>query len=261
MFPIIKSLLLVIIAMGSLTATSLGQPLPPAPPVPPELDKILSDTTKWWMQSSWHFQVQGKPLSQVYEDFNLITDSLEKSLEGVCKKLKIRNAGLIQWYGLPGPVDSKGNITKAYPEFGIVVATYNDTSRNFATVQMIQVLLGKSWGVPRSVFLSEGLAVALEGAFGQGKQRHKVQEAIRNLMAQNRIPPIIELTKDFYHYPEAQSLAVAGSFLGFLLERFGTAPMKGLYVLADNNNFQAIFEKIYGHPLTEVEQEWLQTLR
>jgi hypothetical protein len=261
MFHIIRSLVLMVITVVIITTTAFGQPRPPAPSLPADLNKILSDTTKWWMQSSWHFQVYGRPLSQVYDDFNLITDSLEKTLDEVCKSLKIHNAGLIQWYGLPEALDDKGSIAKSYPEFGIVVATYNDTLKNFATIQMNQVLLGKKWGVPKSVFLSVGMAVALEGAYGQGKQRRKVSETIRNLAAQNRIPAITELVKDFRKYPESQSLAVAGSFLGFLLKRFGPAPLKALYTLAGNDNFQKNFEQIYGHPLRDVEQEWLKTIR
>jgi hypothetical protein len=176
---------------------AIGQYTPPTPPVPAELNDILSDSTNWWVQSSWHFQVHGRPLSAVYQDFNLITDSLEKSLTQVCKELKIRDAGLIQWYGFPGPVDSNGSIAKSYPEFGVVLTTYTDSLKNFATKQMIQVLLRRSWGAPQCVFMSEGLATALEGAFGRGKHWRQVQETIRQLSAQNRIPSIADLTRIF----------------------------------------------------------------
>jgi hypothetical protein len=261
MQPIARYSLIAVAIMGTMWGTVAGQKRDSLPPVPPELEAIIQDSTNWWMQSSWHFQVYGRPLSTVYEDFNLITDSLEKSLKVVTTRLKIRDAGLFQWYGLPGPVDADGHVSKAYPEFGVVLATYVDTLRHFATREVIHVLLGRTWGTPRSMFMREGLACALEGSFSMGKERWDVHTNAQSLVRQGRVPSIAKLERDFDNYRQEVSWSVAGSFLDFLINRFGVAPVKALYQLAGTRDFSEMFEKIYGHRLTDVEREWLQTLR
>ncbi|KPL07593.1 hypothetical protein AMJ86_03890, partial [bacterium SM23_57] len=188
-------------------------------PVPPELDVIIQDSTNWWMQNSWHFNVYGRPLSQVYEDFNLITDSLERSLDHVCKLFRIRDAGLISWYGLPGPVDSLGSTGKAYPDFGIVLSTYNDTLRHYATRQVTQVLLGRTWGTPKSPFMEEGVVAMVEEWVGFDQDRQRVQDVVANLANRGKIPSIDRLVADFDTYPKNQSYSVAASFLSYLFSR------------------------------------------
>lgn len=236
-------------------------PKPGVMPVPPELEAVLQDSTNWWMQSSWHFQVYGRPLSVVYEDFNRITDSLETFLEHIKTQLKIRDPGLIQWYGLPEPVDKQGSIGKVYPEFGIVLSCYTDSLRHYATRYVTHAVLYRSWGDARSLFMHEGVAVMLEGAFGLGNDRKKVNTEIRQLARRGAIPPIAKVASDFYEYPESVALAVSGSFLEFLLERWGTAPLKGLYILVKRDNLPDTFEKVYGVPLSSAEQEWQQWLK
>lgn len=248
------------ISLATVT-TGLYQKSDYVQPFPPELDVIIQDSTNWWMQTSWHFNVYGRPLSQVYEDFNLITDSLERSLDRVCKLFKIRDAGLISWYGLPGPLDSSGNIGKAYPEFGIVLSTYNDTLRHYATRQVIQVLLSRTWGTPKSPFMEEGVVAMVEEWVGLDQNRQKVQDVVANLAKLGKIPSIHRLMADFDTYPTNQAYSVAASFLNYLFNRFGIAPLRALYILAKPEDFPATFEKIYGHPFPRVEQEWLQTIK
>jgi hypothetical protein len=229
--------------------------------LPPELNDIIQDSSSWWMQNSWHFNVYGRPLSQVYQDFNLITDSLERHLDYVTKRLNIRDPGLIQWYGLPGPVDSTGAIAKAYPEFGIVLATYNDTLRNFASVQVTQVILGRAWGMPKSPFMSEGMAAAMEGYIGIGNHREKVEEAVRRLKRRGKLPAINNVITQFDSYPRNEAVSVAASFLNYVLDRYGVAPMKALYILAKGGDFRSTFQKIYARQLTVVEKDWVATIR
>jgi len=233
----------------------------PVVSLPPELDTVLGDSSSWWMQNSWHFNVYGRPLSRVYQDFNLITDSLEKHLEHVTKRLNIRNAGLISWYGFPDSLPSKQGIAKAYTEIGIVTSVYNDTLRSFATVQVTQVILGRSWGTPKSRFMSDGMAAAMEGWVGFGKSRQRVRDVVQTLAAHGKIPSIGRLIKEFDKYPANESTAVAGSFLDFLLGKYGVAPLKAIYILAKGEDFAAMFEEVYGRKLSVVEQDWLKTIR
>ena len=96
---------------------------------------------------------------------------------------------------------------------------------------------------------------------GFNHNRQKVQDVVANLAKRGKIPSIHRLMTDFDTYPQNQSYSVAASFLSYLFNRFGIAPLRALYILAKSENFPSTFEKIYGHPFPRVEQEWLQTIK
>jgi hypothetical protein len=261
MKKLIASLLISAIVLSCIINSALAQQKSQAQNLPPELNDIIQDSSSWWMQNSWHFNVYGRPLSQVYTDFNMITDSLERHLDHVTKRLNIRDAGLIQWYGLPGPVDSAGAIAKAYPTFGIVLATYNDTLRNFATPEVTQVLLGRAWGTPKSPFMSDGMAAAMDGYVGFGNNRKQVQDVVGTLKRRGKLPSISDVIAHFDRYPRDEAISVAASFLNYLLDHYGVAPMKALYILARGRGFEDTFQKVYQRQLAAVEKDWVTAIK
>jgi len=257
----IRYFLLCLGIMAWWSNATMAQRNSPTVSLPPELDTVLRDSSSWWMQNSWHFNVYGLPLSRVYQDFNLITDSLEKHLEHVTRRLNVRNVGLISWYGFPDSIPSGKGTAKAYPEFGIVASVYNDSLRNFATIEVTQVILGRSWGTPRSRFMSDGMAAAMEGWVGFGKNRQRIQEVVWTLYARGEIPPIHDLIKNFDNYDAIESASVAASFLEYLLDKYGVAPLRAIYILAKGDDFPATFEKVYGRKLSAVEQDWVWNIK
>ena len=49
---------------------------------------------------------------------------------------------------------------------------------------------------------------------------------------------------------------MSASFLAFVIQRYGTAPLKTVYY-ASSKDFVGVFRTAYGKSLDEVEAEWL----
>ncbi len=128
--------------------------------------------------------------------------------------------------------------------------------------EVVHVLLNEKLGPTSTALLGEGIAVYLSGAW-QGKPVHSFA---RSLKADGRLLPIAELVdlRRFRALPELVTYGESGSFVGFLVERWGMKKFKALYVLpAAEDPVKALprrFEAVYGTRLDEAEKEWLRFL-
>ena len=106
-------------------------------------------------------------------------------------------------------------------------------------------------GIPMLVNpgLIEGLAVALD--WPGGYDRLTPHEAVRAMQAMGMEPTLDDLLSlRFFAVSSARGYTTAGSFLHFLLERYGAAPLRALYGTGGD------FEAAYGKPLPALEGEW-----
>lgn len=99
-----------------------------------------------------------------------------------------------------------------------------------------------------SVGLSEGIAVAIEGGMVNDKSAHReVAAALRS----KKIPTAKQIASNFGFainnmYKAYES---AGSFVGFLVMKYGAEKFKRLYVSRN-------FKKIYGKSIERLDEEW-----
>ena len=105
-------------------------------------------------------------------------------------------------------------------------------------------------GVP--VFVSpgliEGFAVAVDWGSGDRMTPH---ESVRAMQAMGFTPTIAELLSlRFLTVSSARSYTTAGSFLKFLLDRYGAAALRTLYASGGD------FSHAYGKPVAVLENEW-----
>ena len=106
-------------------------------------------------------------------------------------------------------------------------------------------------GVPTLISpgLVEGLAVALD--WPGGYERLTPHEAVRAMQAMGFTPTIGELLSlAFLTVSSARSYTTAGSFLKFLLDRYGAASLRVLYGNGGD------FERAYGKSMHALEDEW-----
>jgi hypothetical protein len=107
------------------------------------------------------------------------------------------------------------------------------------------------FGVPLTVSpgLIEGLAVAVD--WPAGYDRLTPHEAVRAMQIMGITPTIRELLSlRFLAVSSARSYTTAGSFLRFLLDRYGAAPLRALY--GSGGDFVAA----YGKTAAVLEAEW-----
>ncbi len=95
--------------------------------------------------------------------------------------------------------------------------------------------------------LVEGLAVAVDLPRGEWTA-HEWTRAMRDLGLMPRLAGLIG-PAGFFGAPPARAYTVAGSFLAFLLEHHGAAPVKRLYG-------GAAFREAFGKPLEALAAEW-----
>jgi hypothetical protein len=97
--------------------------------------------------------------------------------------------------------------------------------------------------------LVEGLAVALD--WPAGYDRPNPHESVRALQEMKAMPSLSELFGlSFFTVSSARSYTTAGSFLRFLLDRYGPARLRELYGSGGD------FEAAYGLPRGQLEAEW-----
>jgi len=103
------------------------------------------------------------------------------------------------------------------------------------------------WGVLVRAGLVEGLAVAVDLPRGEWTA-HEWSRAMRDLGLMPGAASLVD-PAGFLGSSQARAYTVAGSFLGFLLGRYGAEPVRRVY---GNAGFAAAF----GKPLPELEAEW-----
>ncbi|RMG17856.1 MAG: hypothetical protein D6729_08080 [Deltaproteobacteria bacterium] len=111
--------------------------------------------------------------------------------------------------------------------------------------------------------LSRGLAVALAGRW-LGEPPEKLA---RRLAGQRRLPSIETMglsSGTFYRVHPAAAYAVAGAFVGWLIDHFGIDRFKTLYTSFGTQEPGPLFaervEAVYGVPLKALEVQWRASL-
>jgi hypothetical protein len=113
--------------------------------------------------------------------------------------------------------------------------------------------LAAKHGVMISPGLVEGLAVALD--WPGGYDRLTPHEAVRVMQVMGVQPSIRELLSiNFFTISPARSYQTAGSFLHFLLEKYGPAKLRALYRSGGE------FAETYGVPLSDLENQWREMI-
>ncbi len=115
------------------------------------------------------------------------------------------------------------------------------------------------WGVSAQTILGvpllmrpgliEGLAVAVD--WPAGYDRLNPHESVRVIQAMGKVPSIASLMGlAFFSVSSEQGYTTAGSFIRFLLERYGAAKVRAVYRNGGD------FEAAYGMPRSRLEAEW-----
>jgi hypothetical protein len=118
------------------------------------------------------------------------------------------------------------------------------------------VIIRNGLGRPGTTFINEGLASAVlsERFHALGSTRYHRWVADRR----SQLPRLSELVDDgkWREYPEPTTYTMSASFLAFVIQSYGLAPLKAVYY-ASSEDFVGVFKIAYGKSLDEVEAEWL----
>jgi hypothetical protein len=125
-------------------------------------------------------------------------------------------------------------------------------------------ILDRRFAQTRPALLAEGLAVHVAGGHFRAEPLHERAAA---LLALDRYIPLAELADSFYPSQHEIGYLEAGSFVGFLIDRFGWEAFKDLYgdIAGDAGSPSAMIDMALqdhlGLTLAQAESDWLAELQ
>lgn len=219
-----------------------------------------------------HFVIYYATTKDIEEDIDLIAADHELRYAqvvrqiGVEPKRKLRSyyfANTRQKYRLFGAKD----VEMAKPWLGDIYLDHRSFPHGSLRHEIAHAIAGefgdpifhvaarRVLGVPvlMSPALIEGLAVALDWPMGYDRPNpHESVRAMQDLRQQPRLDQLFGL--QFFSVSSARGYTTAGSFLKFLLDRYGPEKLRAVYRSGGD------FEAAYGVPRAELQREWLAML-
>ena len=151
---------------------------------------------------------------------------------------------------------------RAYPRTETVEGIYSQEGKSIgvkgtACHEITHVITWNALGEPGTQFLSEGVAVAMDGEW------HSSADTITNLhqwtkkfLLEGKLPLLSDLIQDWNCVSGSISYPVSGSFVLYLLDVYAPEKLKQLFYRATPDNFNNEFQNIYNEFLQVVEQRW-----
>ncbi len=245
------------VALGPALQALVATPTPQPPPL----------TFTWGVSATRHYRFYFVPGEAAERDLVQIGAVAEAALDQIRRVLQIEFEGQMSVYLVPRVFWQGG------AAYGDKVQLISYLDRNYTGVEtwsyfthegthaLAQDLIRpkEEEGGPDGV-LVEGLAVwASDGHY----RREPLDEWAAVVAASDSYIPLAELRAGpFYDFQHETSYLEAGSFVKFLVERYGLDAFKELYGLATNNaaHDEALVRRLYGKSYADLEAEWLAYL-
>ncbi len=209
---------------------------------------------QWETVTTEHFTIYYEAKSAVVPRLDEIKKSIEVSRKRVLSLIQVKefpdrvHVFLVdsrsRMKDLMGAEQFGGAIAKMRVVFAVVNATNNGCS----THEFCHVIAGAVWGKPER-WIDEGFATYSD-------ERWRNRDALAAaLAAQGRLLPVKTLAEDFLKHPEDVTYIESGSFLGFVIERYGMEKFKVVW----KGGFKRL-PKAFGRSVPELEAEWRASL-
>lgn len=219
----------------------------------------------WRTKQSDHYRFHYFPDSLAEKEIALIVQRKERDWEKICSFLNLENDRIIHYYLYPSnrlkeeKMGDDGNGNAFLDKFE-VHAVYNKEIKCIGPHEDVHLLI-QGVGLPIT-FLREGLAEYFEDSWCGYPHNFWVKK----FLAKGTLPPIKDLLDDevWDLTDDMISYSVAGSFVKFLIERYGQNKFRLLYREMVSANSAAknlsIFSLIIGDNIQLCQKEWLAQL-
>lgn len=211
------------------------------------------------MKETTHFKIYYEQGSKVEEDMEWIAQDHEFRYDQLIRYFQIRPAKKVQSYIYTSPaqkkrlVGARGTSVEDPLGYGFHI-NYEDFPHPVMKHELAHALTA-DWHpflkVSLKIGLHEGIAVAAD--WSEGKlTAHQWSRAMQQLDIAPEMSQIMGL--GFWGQASGQSYTLAGSFVRFLIERYGVEKAKRVFPTGN-------FEEVYGKSLAELEGEWNEFLQ
>ncbi|MCH9030673.1 MAG: tetratricopeptide repeat protein [candidate division Zixibacteria bacterium] len=187
--------------------------------------------------------------------WNNMKEILEGSYRRFKKAMNLNMPGKMSYYLYPCASPSIGWDSRfGYsidPTRDVIISIYSHSFVSVSPILANMTRLMRSTG-HSPPFLVEGIAGL------QNFPEYETLEALRN----EELIPITEIltTKGYYSADPVLSVSQAGSFCRYLTDSLSFGKLRRWYVASDDLNIQSKFEEIFGMPIAEVEENWINYL-
>ena len=217
---------------------------------------------EWTAHTSPHFTLQVQPGSFADESIGTLTEWLEDQYAVTNTRLELAYAGRITGLLYPSAAEA-GRLSDrsgtAYPETesfkAVSVPPLDGSLLALVAHEANHVILGIGLGRAGTSMMREGLpsAVVSERYYPVGPTV-LYSWTVRNAA---RLPPLADLVDNdkWEGLPQEVAYNASASFLAYLIQGFGAAPLKRLYG-ATPDAFESRFQEAYGRSLSQAEAEW-----
>jgi hypothetical protein len=222
----------------------------------------------WTSSVRGHFTFYVKPGSFAEQSLDQVSTVLEEQFTSTVAALALRYSGHISMFlynsgddaGFGADGDGGNHSGVAYPMTETVktvcVPPLDGNVFSLISHESNHVIVQNGLGRPGTSFVNEGLASALvsERYHSNGPSVSHYWIATHH----GQFPHIVDLANDdkWSSYSQPVSYTVSASFLAWLIDTRGAAPMKMLY-RASSADFAATFQAAYGLTLEAAEPEWV----
>lgn len=222
----------------------------------------------WRTRSIGHFSFYFRPDSFAEQSLPVLGEVLGDQFTTTVTRLDLRyqghitvflhNSGADAGFGADG--DGGNHSGVAYPDTETVktvcVPPLDGNLFGLLSHEANHVIIRNGLGRAGTTFINEGLASAVLSERFHAQGRTFYHRWVADHRAQ--LPRLRDLIDDgkWNNYPQQTAYNASASFLAFVMEAYGVAPLKTVYYAA-STPFVADFLRAFGKSLDTVEAEWL----
>ncbi|UCB52339.1 MAG: hypothetical protein JSV10_10220 [Candidatus Zixiibacteriota bacterium] len=245
----------------------------------PEIDP---GDENWLTRESAHFYIHCRPNSEAEEDMEEIAAYLDQKFTQICEILDVEYENKISYFIYSSAEDLKKNVSQE--TWGFAVGEYEAIGYFYPTMrqydsrlgglghEVVHIIVYWTMGVRELHFLDEGIADAIDKYSLQWSRppvlwahwRAALVMKRGNLLSisqlsDNKFFRDLRYNRELYHtyYLYDQ----CGSFVRYLIDRYGIEKFKRFFPAAKEDSYQAAFQNVYGLSIHDFEEDWHEFLQ
>jgi hypothetical protein len=226
----------------------------------------------WRIQTMGRFTFHVRPGSFAEANLTTLSEVLDDQFAVSVSRLDMRYQGHITMFlhnsgadaGFGKDAGGGDHSGVAYPETETVKAAcvppLDGNLFSLLSHEANHVIIRNGLGRPGTTFINEGLASAV-----LSERYHALGPTFYYTWAAGhraQLPRLTDLIDDakWETFPQADAYSTSASFLAYVIQVYGVAPLKAVYY-ATSGEFPGAFRAAYGRPLEEIEAEWKAWVR